>query len=579
MNYSNTAWSSQRQRRQNKTFGSRNNASRLQRSFSVRGKESASEDSGFLLEPPDSMLLNRRSSSLASSEEEGFRDLAPPPRPPRRAGALLARSATLPSQMPSGPVPSMPRRRGLSRQQRSHSLALGPSSPLDTLHQSRSSSCLPLDLFGMIENQPQNFNGEESFNRDRKKPRQRRASTLGSIPSLHSPLYKEKIAPLDSSLSGSFAAESPMPDVSLDLFGSPESKSSSRKRPVCESPSSGDDGSTIMTLSSITSSRRTRKLSPGKFSNITNPLYSDPSHSLHEMRCMNQDTDDDESEGHVESSFQHDVSFTSHTGDNNFLEESEEKKDDDDNHQGNVVLSTMPSLDDLKFLIHSLNQSKSRPLFGTKNLWTVVPKKEWHVTRRSSFMSWLTDVLHFVANPVGNGLTVLRIPACKGRDLLERLTASLNEFQERPVEIDTPSQVLITSSNGDQKHRDKSRASRQEPNHTHCAQHFDLASDLEKLTVVDKVEAPPQQLLLNKTSRSSLGSSRPSFDTAPRPSFDPSMCEPDTLYMMGHETPAPRACQMVLSNTDQSFGTRNRNSSISVPMFVAPMQNLEFVET
>jgi len=294
---------------------------------------------------------------------------------------------------------------------------------------------------------------------------------------------------------------------------------------------------------------------------------------------MNQDTDDDESEGHVESSFQHDVSFTSHTGDNNFLEESEEKKDDDDNHQGNVVLSTMPSLDDLKFLIHSLNQSKSRPLFGTKNLWTVVPKKEWHVTRRSSFMSWLTDVLHFVANPVGNGLTVLRIPACKGRDLLERLTASLNEFQERPVEIDTPSQVLITSSNGDQKHRDKSRASRQEPNHTHCAQHFDLASDLEKLTVVDKVEAPPQQLLLNKTSRSSLGSSRPSFDTAPRPSFDPSMCEPDTLYMMGHETPAPRACQMVLSNTDQSFGTRNRNSSISVPMFVAPMQNLEFVET
>eukprot|EP00977_Amphora_coffeiformis_P006730 scaffold1484_cov173-Amphora_coffeaeformis.AAC.8 len=581
LNHSSTAWSSQRQRRQNKTFGSRKNGSRLQRSFSLRVKESDSEGSGFLPEPLDSMTLHRRSSSLASSEEEGFRELAPPPRPPRRAGALLARSSTLPSQMPNGSLPSIPRRRGLSRQQRSHSLAMGSTSSLDTLHHSLSASCLPLDLFGMIENQPQNFNTEESLYRDRKKPRQRRASTLGSIPSLGSPIYKETIASLDTSLSGSFAAESPMPDVSLDLFGSPESKSSSRKRPVCESPSSGDDGSTIMTMSSNTSCRRTKKLSPSKFSNLANPLYSNPSQSLHEMRCMNHDTDDEDSEGHIESSFQHDVSFTSHTGDHTFLEESEEKKEDDDRQHGNEILSTMPSLDDLKFLIHSLNQSKDRPLFGGKNLWTVVPKKEWHVTRRSSFMGWLTNVLHFVANPVGNGLTVLRIPACKGRDLLERLSASLKEFHERPVEIVPPSQVLIASSIGDRKQQDRNRASRPlfPPHHNQCPLDFDLASDLEKLTVADKVEPPSQQLLLNNTSRLSFGSSRPSFDTAPRPSFDPSVCEPDTLYILGHETPAPRACQMVMSSTDQSMGTGNRNSSISVPMSVAPMQSLEFVET
>lgn len=333
-----------------------------------------------------------------------------------------------------------------------------------------------------------------------------------------------------------------------------------------------------MTMSSNTSSRRTRKLSPSKLSNLENPLYSDPSQSLHEMRGVCHDSDDDESDGNVDSSF-NDVSFTSQTGENTFLDASEEKKEDDDHQKENEILSTMPSIDDLKFLVRSLSQAKIKPTFGGKHLWTVVPNAGWEPRRRSAFVMWLTHALHFTVGPLGNGLNSLVIPACKGPDLLDRLAASLKEYkEERPLEIVPQSPLVIGSSVNGGEHQGGRRASRPPFSlpRSRCPMDADLASDLEKLTVTDKVDAPSQQLSLN-TSRVSFGSRR-SVESVPRPSFDPSNCDTGNFYLPGHETPAPRTCQMDTS-ADHSMCTRDRNSSFGVPMSVAPLQNAEFVET
>lgn len=560
VNHARTAWSVQRQKRQNKQFGGRN---RMQRSFSLR--TDSTEQGGFLSESLDSTsrLHSRSSASLTSSEEDSYRDnnLNPPPLPPR-GGLRMARSATLPTNMPSAPPP--PQRR-VNRQQRSYSMALGPTRSITTLHHSRSASSIPVDLFGMAENQPENFL-EENFDRDRKKPRARRASTLGTIPCLQSPSFQEKIASLGGSspFSSSFLAESPLPDATTsDLFNSPGSRGSSRKRPVCGSPSSGDDGSTIMTMSSNTSSRRTRRLSPGKLPpGLENPLYSQPSHSFHEARGMNQESDEEESEANVDTSFEHDVSFCSQSG-KAFFAEDEEKKEDEET-QGNEILASMPAYEDLKFLVNALNQEKSKALFGGKHMWTVVPKQSWSMVRRSAFIIWLTDKLHFTLSPVGNGLNVLKIPAVKGRKLLDDLYEALQEYQGQPRETEPPSQVLIASVSSNHKRGTyRSSALAQPP--THCALEFDLASNLEKLTVEDKPQLQQQQ------QQSSLDTSRLSFGSA-RPSF-----EPGALHLPGHETPAAPRAPMVVASAEPSL--RGRNSSLSTTMSVAPMQNLEFVET
>ena len=158
-----TAWSvQQRQRRQNKTFGgSAISRQHLQRSQSLR-QEFGRDAAGFLPDPLDlTSSFHRRSSSLSTSEEEeGFRELNPPPRPPRTS-LRMTRSATLPINMPGESTGrSSSSRRRLSRQHRSHSLALGPSSSLTSslgsFRHHRSSTSVPLDLFDMIENQHQN---------------------------------------------------------------------------------------------------------------------------------------------------------------------------------------------------------------------------------------------------------------------------------------------------------------------------------------------------------------------------------------------------------------------------------------
>lgn len=327
-----------------------------------------------------------------------------------------------------------------------------------------------------------------------------------------------------------------------------------------------------MTMGSNTSSRRTRKLTPSKLPpGIENPLYSQPSHSFREVRGMDQDSDDDESECNVDSSFHQDVSFTSHTGDL-FIHSSEEKKEDDDTEkeEGNEILASMSSLDDLKFLISALKHEKTKPFFGRNGLWAVVPKRSWSMDRRSAFVNWLENSLQFLVSVLGDGIIVLKISASSGEELLGRLKSSLQEYRDRPSVVVPPSQVLVDSSVAETK---VSLSRSRKPilsSPLECALDFDLTSNLEKLTVADKPDEPHQQLLLC-ASRASIGSSRPSFD--------PSTCEPGDLYLPGHETPMPRSGQMCISSTDHTVASRSRNSSISVPMSVAPMQNLEFVET
>lgn len=437
---------------------------------------------------------------------------------------------------------------------------------MSLLERNHSSPSLPLDLFGMIENQPQNyFAEEENFDRDRKKPRARRASAMGSIPSLQSPSFQEKMASLGGRASP-FMADSPAQDISSDLFNSPGSKSSSRKRPVCGSPSSGDDGSTIM--SSNTSCRRTFRLSPNKPPNIENPLFSRTFNSFHEVRGMHPESDDEESDGNVNSSFnQHDASFTSQPGDA-FLPDAGEKKDDDET-EGNEILASMTSLEDLDFLIKSLEKSKKKPSFFGSNLWTVIPDKAWHTARRSAFVKWLTESLHFAVDHIGNGLSTLRIPSNKGRELLDRLKLSKEEYRDKSFAVVPPSQVLIASTTDSAKPgRSRTPCAPLPPPVPERTLDFDLALDLDKLTVNDRPDKPAQQPLLGKL-RSSFGSSRPSFD--------PSVCDP--LELPGHETPAPRSSQMVVASTDHTMGGSGRSSGISLQMSVAPMQTLEFVET
>ena len=289
---------------------------------------------------------------------------------------------------------------------------------------------------------------------------------------------------------------------------------------------------------------------------------------------MAQDSDDDESDCNVDASFHQDVSFTSHTGDL-FIHNVEEKKDDDDDKRegeiGNDILSTMSSLDDLKFLISALNQERAKYSSGLNRLWAVIPKNSWREVRRADFVKWLTERLQFDNHVLGNGTFVLKITPSAGEELLGRLKASLQDYQVQPSTAVPRSQALIAASVDAVTKDGLSRSKNLPPPASlECALGFDLTSNMEKLTVEDQPDQPPKQLLLG-ASRSSFGASRPSLDA--------SVCDPGGLHLPGHETPMPRSGPMCLSSTDHTVVSRSRNSSISVPMSVAPMQNLEFVET
>lgn len=571
-NRTRTTWSTQHKKREQRTFG---RSSRLQRRNSM-SEELFSEQSGVLGEDSlDSAFM-----SFASSEE-GSGEFEPPPRPVRSRNRM-SRSATLPT-MPTGP-PSITqiRRKSLHRNpQRSNSIAFGCFS--GGLGLSRSSHCIPPELlFTDNQNHHPNFS-DEIFDRDKKKPRARRASTLGSIPSLSSRTFQEEIASLHESCGGAVGpnpftygfAESPgFQETSLDLFGSPSSKSSSRKRPVCDSPSSADEGSIAMSLSSNTSSRRsrTRIRSPGKLpQNLTNPLFAMSKHSLTEVRDKYRDSDDDESE-HNSESFQQDASFVSN-GDT-FLpdDDGEEKKDeeeeeDDDDFLRKKILKSKPAADDIGFLIDALDQAKKKSFFGT-SVWNVIPSRDWHSARRASFFKWLVRSLDFQVSALGNGVTVLKIPAGKGQELLDQLrcyTKDQNNLNQS--EAPSPSQVLIATSLENLLQDAQSSAKRRPMASPEAGLDFGLTSRMKNLTVEEPVE-PPQQGLL-EAFRASIGSARHSLDHSVY----------DRLVLPGHETPAHRASQMVLASTCQTKETNGRNSSIGVTASEPSMQTLESFET
>lgn len=562
---SRTAWSMQRQNRPRKAFGSRNRGIALRRSASLR-EEFLPEESGAIVEPPRTESLRSIRSSLTVSSEGSDEFAALNAEVARPKASAMSRAQTLPLNFAVAP------RNPSHKLTRSWSLALGSSIP-----QSRASP--PPDLLGFLENAPPNYNVEacDSAVRGRKKHRARRASTMGSIPPL-----AETPTPLSLGMAPySGLVESPsLPADCSDLWNSPSSKSTStRKRRG--SPSSGDDLSTAMSLSSSLNSRRSRVrgLSPSRLPiTLVNPLFPPPSLSDH--RGMSIQESDDESASNVDSSFMQDASFISHGGEVPFLHYTEEKKQDEEDTPRNEILATMSSYGDLEFLTQSLTrEEQNRPMVGqAQRLWTIIPPPKWHSSRRAAFFVWLTDRLGFGVNDLGNGVHVLVISATRGRDLLERLRLAAAEGgNAHAPPAPPPALAVFGVTRAPVTCVRKSLASVP----SESALDVSLAAELGRLTVEERVQEPPI-LGMTLSSRPSLGNTRLSLDRS-RLSMDPSVADANALLEIpGHETPAPRSSQMVLSSTGDRFNStaaNSRLSSVSAAFSVAPMQTLEFVET
>jgi hypothetical protein len=99
------------------------------------------------------------------------------------------------------------------------------------------------------------------------------------------------------------------------------------------------------------------------------------------------------------------------------------------------VLATMPSYDDLKYMILmmrkesrcSLNQLGSGT--GAGGNWYVLPGKKWDAPRRAAFASWATRNLGFALRPAGAEVVMLQLSRSAGLGLLARLESSLQSHR------------------------------------------------------------------------------------------------------------------------------------------------------
>eukprot|EP00980_Cylindrotheca_fusiformis_P029280 scaffold22800_cov204-Cylindrotheca_fusiformis.AAC.3 len=98
------------------------------------------------------------------------------------------------------------------------------------------------------------------------------------------------------------------------------------------------------------------------------------------------------------------------------------------------VIKSMPSLQDLRFLVKSLRKEK----IGSRTSWHVAPPVAWDSNRRSAFFQWTTRSLGFSFRAGGMAIAYLQIAKNKGAGILELLESAMVSSKQKGLGRNTP---------------------------------------------------------------------------------------------------------------------------------------------
>ena len=108
------------------------------------------------------------------------------------------------------------------------------------------------------------------------------------------------------------------------------------------------------------------------------------------------------------------------------FESGDKKERDDPNKQDEVILGTMSSHKDLRYLIRELRKECS----GNNRSMHVAPPSVWEKTRRASFFRW-SESLGFTMRSGGMGISYLQISKHKGAEVLVLLQSAYETYKEQ----------------------------------------------------------------------------------------------------------------------------------------------------
>jgi hypothetical protein len=89
------------------------------------------------------------------------------------------------------------------------------------------------------------------------------------------------------------------------------------------------------------------------------------------------------------------------------------------------ILESMPSIDDLTFLITELKDEERRSrrvIVGAGDMWKIAPPlQQWTSHRRTTFIHWAKSSLGFIVRSAGMGYMFVQIHKKRGQHLIEVL--------------------------------------------------------------------------------------------------------------------------------------------------------------
>jgi hypothetical protein len=127
--------------------------------------------------------------------------------------------------------------------------------------------------------------------------------------------------------------------------------------------------------------------------------------------------------------------------------------EDDDEAKIKRILDTMPSSEDLTFVIEGLKREERREhhLFvGVGDMWRITPLMSWTSQRRATFLTWTKKSLGLTLGSMGAGVMFVQIRKKRGLQLVELLERARSKLassdQPKPVSsILVDSERLFTS--------------------------------------------------------------------------------------------------------------------------------------
>lgn len=267
----------------------------------------------------------------------------------------------------------------------------------------------------------------------------------------------------------------------------------------------------------------------------------------------------------------------------------------------NDVIESMPSYQDLRFLVRSLRKEKA----GSRLSWHVAPPVSWNASRRASFFNWTTQSLGFSFRAGGMAIAYLQISKKKGAGILTLLESAQALWKARGLGEKTPHETsqkpkfvfsnskLTASVTKTLSWTPKEASSRH--HQTKFVPPFasnnvddDLMQGMTKLTMDEKSTPPKEEY---PTSSITLEDSDDvSIQDCSRPSIENHSSARDLMAHMHGMTPVPRRGRpprlSIQSMGSISTTTTKRNYNAASPYPQAPMSSVggksmvqDFVET